>query len=203
MPENLFGTAQSSFRTKDRNPFETFNSRRPQEILCVKTHYTRAMRTRLATHADLEPAALILRNAALRLEAAGEALWNPASFTAATLEPIFEASELCVVVIEENVVGVMYLQERDVTFWPDEPVDNSLFIHKLAVDNEFRGRGVSTALLEFARGEAISRGKRWVRLDCANRPKLRAIYERFGFQLRDSRVVYNFQVCRLELPLEI
>jgi Acetyltransferase (GNAT) domain len=156
---------------------------------------------RRATEADLEPAALVLRSAALRLEAAGEALWNPASFAAVTLEPMFRAGELCVATLEENVVGVMYLQERDATFWPDVGPDESLFIHKLAVDNAVCGRCVSTALLEFARAEVLTQGKRWLRLDCANRPKLRAVYERFGFQFRDSRVVNDFHVCRYELPL--
>jgi GNAT superfamily N-acetyltransferase len=161
------------------------------------------MQTRHATHADLESAVSILKNAAQRLEDAGQPLWNPVSFTTATLELIFRAGELCVAILEGNVVGVMYLQERDDAFWSDVPPDESLFVHKLAVDNAMRGRGVSTALLEFARVEALAQGKRWLRLDCADRPKLRAVYERFGFQFRDSRVVNDFRICRLELSLEI
>lgn len=161
------------------------------------------MQTRHATQADLEPATLILHNTALRLENAGQPLWNPLSFTAETLELILRAGELCVAALEGKVIGVMYLQERDAAFWSDVPPDESLFIHKLAVDNAMRGRGVSTALLEFARIEALAQGKRWLRLDCADRPKLRAVYERFGFQFRDSRVVNNVQICRYELSLEI
>jgi GNAT superfamily N-acetyltransferase len=97
----------------------------------------------------------------------------------------------------------MRLQPRDEAFWDDVPSEESLFIHKLAVDNDVRGRGVSTALLEFARAEAVARGKRWLRLDCANRPKLRALYENFGFQFRDFKIVHGFEICRLELRLEI
>jgi GNAT superfamily N-acetyltransferase len=159
------------------------------------------MTVRFASRADLEPAALVLQNAARRLEATGEGLWHPESFTAETLEPRLTAGELCVATLEGHIVGVMFLQASDALFWPDEPDGESLFVHKLAVENAYRGQGVARALLEFSRTEAAARGRRWVRLDCADRVKLRAVYEGFGFQYRDLKTVNGFRVCRYELPI--
>jgi GNAT superfamily N-acetyltransferase len=74
------------------------------------------------------------------------------------------------------------------------------------VDDGWSGRGVSTALLEFARERLYDTGRAWLRLDCADRTKLRAVYEGFGFRHRDTRIMRVssgevFTVCRYELPI--
>lgn len=156
--------------------------------------------TRYATIADLKSAAPVLQSAARRLVVKGEPLWDPASFTPASLETWL--GELCVATLEGGaVVGAMRLQPEDPAFWPEVPHGSSLYVHKLAVSDAARGRGVAQALLEFARSEANARGRAWLRLDCADRPALRAVYERFGFQYRDTREVHDFTVCRYELPV--
>jgi GNAT superfamily N-acetyltransferase len=133
------------------------------------------MRVRFATAADLEPAVTVLRNAARRLETAGMPLWKPEQFSIASLEPVWAAGELCVAMLEDRIVGAMFLQRDDLVFWPDEPSGSSLFVHKLVVDDGWSGRGVSTALLEFARERLYDTGRAWLRLDCADRTKLRAV----------------------------
>lgn len=71
------------------------------------------------------------------------------------------------------------------------------------VRRAFKGQGVSTALLEWAAGQARSLGRRWLRLDCdADRPKVRAVYERFGFRLHSYRQVGSYYVARYELPVD-
>jgi GNAT superfamily N-acetyltransferase len=164
------------------------------------------MHVRFASRLDLEPAAAVLRNAARRLEAAGSPLWNPAQFNTSSLEPIQAAGELCVAVLEERVIGVMFLQRSDPVFWADEPEGSSLFVHKLVVDDDQVGKGISKSLLEFAVVQARSSARAWVRLDCADRAKLRAVYEGFGFRHRDTRNVRVssnevFTVCRYELAV--
>jgi hypothetical protein len=46
-------------------------------------------------------------------------------------------------------------------------------------------------------------GKRYLRLDCdANRVKLRALYEAFGFRLHSFRQVQSYYVARYEYLLD-
>jgi GNAT superfamily N-acetyltransferase len=104
---------------------------------------------------------------------------------------------------EFDVVGVMKLEMEDITFWPDVPSGDSLFVHRLAVRRAFSGGPISTALLDFARSEAIRRERRYLRLDCAaDRPKLRNVYESFGFRYHSDKTVGTFTVARYEYKIK-
>jgi GNAT superfamily N-acetyltransferase len=94
---------------------------------------------------------------------------------------------------------VIRFQLEDRLFWPDIPQTESAFVHRLAVRRRYKGRGVSTALLQWAVERARAVGKRHLRLDCdESRPKLRALYEGFGFQLHSFRQVGSYYVARYE-----
>ena len=76
------------------------------------------------------------------------------------------------------------------------------FVHRLAVRRSHAGQGVSTALLQWAVDRARALGKRYLRLDCdADRPRLRTLYERFGFRLHSYRQVGAYFVSRYELQI--
>jgi GNAT superfamily N-acetyltransferase len=75
-------------------------------------------------------------------------------------------------------------------------------VHRLAIRRACAGQGISTALLEWAVDRARTLGKRYLRLDCdADRPRLRAFYERFGFRLHSYRQVGSYYVSRYELQI--
>ena len=95
----------------------------------------------------------------------------------------------------------MYLQLEDQVFWSDVPMAESLFIHKLAVSLEARGTCVAQALLEFAKFEVRRRGRQYLRLDCSKNAKIRAVYEKAGFKLRDIGEFFKMVVCRYEIDL--
>jgi GNAT superfamily N-acetyltransferase len=62
-------------------------------------------------------------------------------------------------------------------------VATSLFLHKLAVHPDKQGQGVAHALLRHAIACTRQAGRQYLRLDCmGGRPKLRAVYEAFGFR---------------------
>ncbi|MNC95693.1 hypothetical protein D3C83_128760 [compost metagenome] len=62
---------------------------------------------------------------------------------------------------------------------------------------------MSAAWRGWAAGHARSLGRRWLRRDCdADRPKVRALYERFGFRLHSYRQVGSYYVARYELPVD-
>jgi hypothetical protein len=56
--------------------------------------------------------------------------------------------------------------------------------------------------MEWAATRAAALGKQYLRLDCdASRPKLRAMYERFGFEFHSFRQVGAYYVARYQYAL--
>ena len=95
--------------------------------------------------------------------------------------------------------GTIKFQLEDPLCWPDVPQGESAFVHRLAIRREFAGRSISNALLECAIQRTRGIGRRFLRLDCdAARPKLRALYERFGFRYHSDRRVGLYQLARYE-----
>jgi len=104
--------------------------------------------------------------------------------------------------IDGRAAGAMRFQLEDRLFWPDLDDTDSAFVHRLAVRRAFAGQGISTALLEWAVDRARTLGKGYLRLDCdAERSRLRAFYERFGFRLHSYRQVGSYYVSRYELQI--
>ena len=100
------------------------------------------------------------------------------------------------------IAGAIRFQLEDQLFWPDLDGRDSAFVHRLAVRRAYAGRGVSAQLLQWAVDRARSLGRRDLRLDCdADRVRLRALYERFGFRFHSYRQVGAYYVSRYELPL--
>ena len=54
----------------------------------------------------------------------------------------------------KQLAGVMKFEWEDAHFWPEVPLGNSAFIHKLAVHRSWAKKGVSTELLLHARVRA-------------------------------------------------
>ncbi len=94
---------------------------------------------------------------------------------------------------------MLRFQLEDSLFWPDVPTNDSAFVHRLAVRRNFAGGEFSKVLLEWAVERTRSLGRKFLRLDCdASRPRLRAIYERFGFRYHNERRVGSFLAARYE-----
>ena len=102
-----------------------------------------------------------------------------------------------------KTAGVVKFQLEDLLFWPEVPHAQSAFVHRLAVKRQFAGAGISTALLHWAMERARSLSRDYVRLDCeASRPRLRAIYERFGFSHHSDAQVGPYFVSRYEYRVD-
>lgn len=77
--------------------------------------------------------------------------------------------------------GTILLGDHDYEYWGDD-FGNVLYIHKLAVHPDYQGHQLSHRFLDFARDEALKRGRDYLRLDCRDdRPRLRHVYESYGF----------------------
>ena len=132
----------------------------------------------------------------------GTVMWVEGELEEDRVRAEVHAGMFVVAEIDGQIAGALRFQLEDRLFWPDLDGRDSAFVHRLAVRRAFAGQGVSNALLEWAVDRARAIGKRWLRLDCdAERSRLRAFYERFGFQLHSYRQVGSYYVSRYELQI--
>jgi Acetyltransferase (GNAT) family len=144
----------------------------------------------------------VLLEAASWLEARGARLWEADELAVTTLTPEIAAGHYYLAFAADSAVGVLRFTLDDRLFWPEAEPGEAAYVHRLAVRRSWAGGIASTPMLTWAADEAVRRGCAYLRLDCvASRPKLRAIYERFGFRYHSDQVVGPYHVARYELPL--
>jgi GNAT superfamily N-acetyltransferase len=152
-----------------------------------------------ATLNDLSTVSGILSEAALWLEQQNMALWQKNEVSPEGVRQDIESGLFYVAFYESCSAGVVKFQTEDPIFWSDIPHEDSAFIHRLAVRRSFSGGSVSTALMQWAVEQSRGLGKKFLRLDCAaDRSRLRAVYENFGFQHHSDRQVGAYFVSRYE-----
>ena len=154
---------------------------------------------RQATLEDISLVSATLCEAALWLEQRNMALWGEAEMSPEVVCRDIEAGLFYIAFYESSAAGVVKFQTEDLLFWSDIPQGDSAFIHRLAVRRNFAGGLVSMALMKWAVEHSRNLGKRYLRLDCAaDRPRLRLVYERFGFRHHSDRKVGRYYVSRYE-----
>jgi len=161
------------------------------------------MSIRQASSADADAIVETLTEAAKWIEELdGTVMWVEGELDIARVRAEATAGMFVVAEVDGRVAGAMRFQLEDRLFWPDLDASDSAFVHRLAVRRAFAGQGISTALLEWAVDHARTLRRRYLRLDCdAQRSRLRAFYERFGFRLHSYRQVGAYYVSRYELQI--
>ena len=144
----------------------------------------------------------ILQEVARWLETNGQPLWARELLEPEALLRKNTLDELFLGKLDGAPVATMILQHEDIPFFPDDPPGEALYLHKLAVRRSAGGRGVSTAMLAWAQTYATRLGKQYLRLDTsAERPKLNALYQNYGFRYIGFRCVEGFDANLYELEL--
>ena len=155
------------------------------------------------TRGDVQAASSVLMTSALDRAERGEELWPPASLTPERLGRYYPEHGWHVAWQSDRPVGCYVLLEEDPLFWPEAPAGEALYLHKLAVHPEVQGQGRAQTLLQHAAQQAALRGRGHLRLDTAtHRPRLRAVYETFGFQHVADRIVKSWAVSLYDLPVQ-
>lgn len=109
-------------------------------------------------------------------------LWGAEEVTWDALSKNYKIGEFYIAYSDGKPSGCMALVDYDPFFWPDIQKGESLFIHKLAVTKTARKSGVADTLMNHFKKQGEERRVNTLRLDThAQRPKLRAFYERHGF----------------------
>jgi GNAT superfamily N-acetyltransferase len=151
---------------------------------------------------ELHAVCSILQEAVEWLTGRGETLWEPTAIMPEAMLPAMTRQELYLVKHEDVPVGTVILQWEDRKFWPEAVPGEGAYLHKLAVRRSVAGQGVSQAIIAWATHMAAANGKRFLRLDCAPRPKLQAFYEGQGFKFHSNWRVGHLAVARYEINLE-
>lgn len=158
---------------------------------------------RQATRHDAEKVADVLREAAQWLEQNGMPMWRDDELVPLRIAADVDAGMFFIAECNGEMAGVVKFQLEDGQFWPDLPAGESAFVHRLAIRRRFAGGEISSALLNWAVERARSLGRDYLRLDCeASRPKLRAVYERFGFVHHSNKQVGPYFVSRYEYRIQ-
>jgi GNAT superfamily N-acetyltransferase len=161
------------------------------------------MTVRQAQRDDVHVVEELLIDAARWVDALGEVMWEEGELSPERIAAEVEEGQFFLAAVDGDIGGAIRFQLEDRLFWPDLAQSDSAFVHRLVVGRRYKGLGVSTTLLQWAIDRARAMGKGYLRLDCdASRPKLRALYERFGFRVHSFRQVGAYYVARYEYPLE-
>lgn len=122
------------------------------------------------------------------LDSIGQPQWERQNVSWQGLSRYFKIDNFYIASIDDSPVGCFALIDYDPTFWPNVAKGKSLFIHKLAVKRCGSKQGVSKALIDFAKMQAIKE----IRLDTHQfRTKVRTIYECEGFICVGEKCLYE------------
>lgn len=155
-----------------------------------------------ATANEFDAVSGILTEAAAWAERRHGVLWVEAELEPSRLAREVEAGAYYLARCGAEFAGTVRYQNDDPLFWPDAAPHEAAYVHRLAVRRRFAGGEVSAALLRWACGRARADGRRYLRLDTdMSRPKLRRLYEEFGFVAHSERRVGAYLVMRYQLRL--
>lgn len=149
------------------------------------------MQFRVATPEDTPLVSKVLSAAAAHLREKNLGLWSQSEVSESMIAPHVDEGLYHVGFDRLEVVGVFRLQTQDPMFWPEFSEGTSAYLHKLAVLPAKQGQRFAHMLLSHAADLTFERGLSFLRLDCkGGRPKLRGVYESFGFR-HHSQIFLN------------
>ncbi|MDK8189166.1 GNAT family N-acetyltransferase [Paenibacillus sp. UMB7766-LJ446] len=110
--------------------------------------------------------------------------WRPEYFD---LEQVIEfmndGSDVYLAEMNNEVVGTYTLTWSDPLIWKELDNPDSGYIHRFAVNRDFKGQHIGLLLLKSAEENIRHKGKVLIRLDCmADNLRLNQYYKDYGFQ---------------------
>lgn len=138
----------------------------------------------LAAPDDALAVAEVLQEAARWITTWRSQLWDPELVGESFVTPIIARGQMLTARTAGQIAGVMIMLPEDPHFWPDRPVGEAFYLHKLAVRRSYAGTGVPAALMDHAAGAASAQDRRLLRLDCD--PPLSRFYQGLGFRPVDE-----------------
>ncbi len=130
-------------------------------------------------------------------------LWTHEQVCVAALKQNYHSQSLHLLRYRDVWVGCVFISFDSDVFWPDIDTNSSVFFHKLAISDAYHGQGLGQKALAALGNLAKHSQRRWLRCDCHGaRPRLRAFYQAFGFDLVDRKPRLGFDVARYQMRIE-
>ena len=112
------------------------------------------------------------------------AQWHLHEVTWEALSELYTIEDCFVGVVGKEIACACFIVDIDELYWPECKAKESLYLHKIVVDPNHRGKGYSDELIIFFKEKGRKEGYPCVRLDVRRHKKaLRQMYERNGFTL--------------------
>ncbi|MBN2297616.1 MAG: GNAT family N-acetyltransferase [Deltaproteobacteria bacterium] len=147
---------------------------------------------------DTQDVSAILSEAAWYLVSIGQTLWNSVELSPEHIAHDVENGEYYIAYLNGEPVGTFRYQLEDQVYWPDITDGKSAFIHRLAIRRKAASSGITKQMLDWAKEHTRKIRRDYLRLDCAERPKLCTFYENNGFNKHSERDVGSLHVVRYE-----
>lgn len=128
----------------------------------------------------------------------GKPLWTMDQVSIQGLKESYSLEDLHFLTLNDTHIGVVFIQESDPMFWPEITENDSLFVHKLALDPTLQGKGNGEIAVSKILRATETRGRSWLRLDCDDRPELHHFYHKCGFDFLDFKEMAAFKVARYQ-----
>jgi ribosomal protein S18 acetylase RimI-like enzyme len=88
------------------------------------------------------------------------------------------------IVIEHSIACIFSIRLSDKIIWRDRDNNDAIYLHRIAVNPDFKGQKQFQKILDWAISYARETGKSYIRMDTwANNPVIIDYYKSFGFQL--------------------
>jgi ribosomal protein S18 acetylase RimI-like enzyme len=145
------------------------------------------MHIRLATQHDIPALMALLRKAVPLMRATGNLQWDDTYPNETVFGKDIENHQLWLVEIDGAVAGVAALttdQEPEYAQVGWDLDETAVVVHRLAVDPDFRGAGVATALMQHAEAIAKERGITVLRIDTNTKNEAtQRLFPKLGYTL--------------------
>lgn len=110
--------------------------------------------------------------------------WNAEEVTWDAFSQLYKITDYYVGIVQDEVVCGLFIVDIDELYWSDKAKGETLFLHKICVDPQHSGKGYADAMIQYFIEKGRREGYPYVCLDVReHKDKLRAMYERNGFQL--------------------
>ena len=158
---------------------------------------------RPATPPDVDAIHALRRSLEDWMAARGTVQWPRGSLPRERVAAQVDAGEWHVLLDDLGLVATVRLLWTDPDFWGEDQTA-AVYVHGLMVDRRATGRGIGTAVLDWAAARGRAAGVPWFRLDCrTSNPALRTYYEGYGFRAVGQRDFADFSCTLLELSLGV
>lgn len=117
-----------------------------------------------ANDAEIDALLSIWKRRAQRLIDQNLGMWELEQFSRESLRDKYGDPEYYVGCLDGKAFGGFILIGRDERYWPGKN-DSAYYFHKFAVDEEYAGRGLSGAILNWVKEYGKANGKAYIRLD--------------------------------------